>query len=129
MLIKISFACLFLFSWRIAYHDFKTHYIRDLDLLALLLPLSLIFKFHFNFALLYLAILLAFNLISKGSIGFGDVKLGFVLGSSIHTFMQFVVVLDTAWIIGGVWGLFRRKASIPFAPAMIIGCIIGQLFI
>jgi prepilin signal peptidase PulO-like enzyme (type II secretory pathway) len=66
---------------------------------------------------------------SKGSIGFGDVKLGFVLGSSIHTFMQFVIVLDTAWIIGGLWGLFRRKASIPFAPAMIIGSAIGQLFI
>jgi hypothetical protein len=126
---KISFACLFFITWRIAYHDFKTHYIRDLDLLVLLIPLAMIFKFHFNFALLYLAVLLAFNLISKGSIGFGDVKLGFVLGSSIHTFMQFVIVLDAAWIIGGVWGLFRRKASIPFAPAMIIGSAIGQLFI
>jgi hypothetical protein len=43
--------------------------------------------------------------------------------------MQFVVAIDTAWIIGGLWGLLRRKVSIPFAPAMIFGCAISQLFI
>lgn len=129
MLVNISFVLLLSIAGRIAHHDFKTHFIRDSDLVFLLLCSILVFRFNVYFAFLYFTVLLLINLFSKGSIGFGDVKLGFILGSSIQEFMQFVVAIDTAWIIGGLWGLLRRKVSIPFAPAMILGCAISQLFI
>jgi prepilin signal peptidase PulO-like enzyme (type II secretory pathway) len=129
VLANISFALLLSMAGRIAHHDFKTHFIRDLDLVLLLLCSTLVFRFNIYFAFLYLTVLLSVNLFSKGSIGFGDVKLGFILGSSIQEFMQFAVAIDAAWIIGGLWGLLRRKVSIPFAPAMILGCVISQLFI
>ena len=129
MRVNISFVLLLSIAGRIAHHDLKTHFIRDLDLVFLLLCSILVFRFNVYFAFLYFTVLLLINLFSKGSIGFGDIKLGFILGSSIQEFMQFVVAIDTAWIIGGLWGLLRRKVSIPFAPAMIFGCAISQLFI
>jgi hypothetical protein len=129
VLVNISFVLLLSIAGRIAHHDFKTHFIRDSDLVFLLVCSTLVFRFDVYFAFLYFLMLLSINLLSKGSIGFGDVKLGFILGSSIQEFMQFVVAIDTAWIIGGLWGLLRRKVSIPFAPAMILGCAISQPFI
>ena len=129
MLISISFVLLLSIAGRVVHHDFKTHFIRDLDLVFLLICSTLVFRFNVYFAFLYFGVLFLINLFSKGSIGFGDVKLGFILGSSIQETTQFIVAIDTAWIIGGIWGLLLRKVSIPFAPAMILGCVISQLFI
>jgi leader peptidase (prepilin peptidase)/N-methyltransferase len=77
----------------------------------------------------YFVLLLLLNILTRGSIGFGDVKLALVLGSAMNSIIQLVISIDLAWIIGGVWALISKRKSIPFAPAMILGTVIGQISI
>ncbi len=78
------------------------------------------------------AFFLSFYLISKGKwMGFGDVKLAFVLGLFLG-FPEIVIALFLAFITGAVIGLtaivFKRKglkSEIPFAPFLIIGTFIS----
>lgn len=115
--------------FRIAAYDIKTHLIRDLDLILLLISLSLILRINLIFGVAYFLILLLLNLLTKASIGFGDLKLALILGSAMNTVIQLVISIDIAWIIGGVWALISKRKSIPFAPAMILGAFLGQLSI
>ena len=74
-------------------------------------------------------------LISKGQwIGFGDVKLGFLLGFILSWPKSFVFMFLT-YIIGGIIGIgliiFRKKtlkAQVPFAPFLIVSFIISLFF-
>ena len=74
-------------------------------------------------------------LISKGRwIGFGDVKLGFLLGFILSWPKSFVFMFLT-YIIGGIIGIgliiFKKKAlkaQVPFAPFLIISFIISLFF-
>jgi leader peptidase (prepilin peptidase)/N-methyltransferase len=78
----------------------------------------------------------AIYLLSKGNwIGFGDVKLGIVLGLLAGGALQGVLVLLSASLIGTllalplvVQGKAGRKTHVPFGPLLIIGMIIVQLF-
>jgi prepilin signal peptidase PulO-like enzyme (type II secretory pathway) len=73
---------------------------------------------------------------SKGKwIGFGDVKLGIVLGLLAGGALQSMLVLLTASLVGTIialplvlQGKAGRKSQLPFGPLLIIGMIVVQLF-
>ncbi len=75
---------------------------------------------------------LFFFLISKGAwMGFGDVKLGFVMGLFLG-FPQIIVALFVAFLTGSIVGLsliiFKKrkmKSEIPFAPFLISGVLVS----
>lgn len=113
--------------YRIAAYDIKKHLIRDLDLIILFFSLSLIFRINLILGAVYFSILFLLNLLTRASIGFGDLKLALILGSAMGSVIQLVISIDIAWIIGGVWALISKRKSIPFAPAMILGAFLGQL--
>jgi prepilin signal peptidase PulO-like enzyme (type II secretory pathway) len=125
----ISLPLVVFMLYRIAEHDLKTHLIRDFDLVMLFIFLTFFFEINLVYGVYYFALLLLLNILTRGSIGFGDVKLALVLGSAMNSIIQLVISIDLAWIIGGVWALISKRKSIPFAPAMILGAVIGQISI
>ena len=125
----ISLPLVVFMLYRIAEHDLKTHLIRDFDLVMLFIFLTFFFEINLVYGVYYFALLLLLNILTRASIGFGDVKLALVLGSAMNSIIQLVISIDIAWIIGGVWALISKRKSIPFAPAMILGGVIGQISI
>jgi prepilin signal peptidase PulO-like enzyme (type II secretory pathway) len=125
----ISLPLVVFMLYRIAEHDLKTHLIRDFDLVMLFIFLTFFFEINLGYGVYYFALLLLLNILTRASIGFGDVKLALVLGSAMNSIIQLVISIDIAWIIGGVWALISKRKSIPFAPAMILGAVIGQISI
>jgi prepilin signal peptidase PulO-like enzyme (type II secretory pathway) len=125
----ISLPLVVFMLYRIAEHDLKTHLIRDFDLVMLFIFLTFFFEINLVYGVYYFALLLLLNILTRASIGFGDVKLALVLGSAMNSIIQLVISIDIAWIIGGVWALISKRKSIPFAPAMILGAVIGQISI
>jgi prepilin signal peptidase PulO-like enzyme (type II secretory pathway) len=125
----ISLPLVVFMLYRIADHDLKTHLIRDFDLVMLFIILTFFFDINLVYGVCYFVLLLLLNILTRGSIGFGDVKLALVLGSAMNSIIQLVISIDLAWIIGGVWALISKRKSIPFAPAMILGAVIGQISI
>ena len=125
----ISLPLIVFMLYRIAHHDLKTHLIRDFDLVMLFIFFTLFFDINLVYGVYYFAILLFLNILTRASIGFGDVKLALVLGSAMNSIIQLVISVDVAWILGGVWALISKRKSIPFAPAMILGAVIGQISI
>ena len=81
------------------------------------------------------AFFLLLYLVSQGKwIGFGDVKLGFLLGL-ILSWPQILTALFLAYVIGGIIGvgliLARKKqmkSEVPFGPFLITGAFIAQFF-
>jgi leader peptidase (prepilin peptidase)/N-methyltransferase len=66
--------------------------------------------------------------------GFGDVKLSFVMGFSLG-FYQGLLSVYLAFLIGGVYAIFLvylkkagRKTMIPFGPFLLIGAYIMMFF-
>ena len=125
----ISLPLVVFMLYRIAEHDLKTHLIRDFDLVMLFIFLTFFFEINLVYGVYYFALLLLLNILTRASIGFGDVKLALVLGSAMNSITQLVISVDVAWILGGVWALISKRKSIPFAPAMILGAVIGQISI
>jgi prepilin signal peptidase PulO-like enzyme (type II secretory pathway) len=125
----ISLTLVVFMLYRIADHDLKTHLIRDFDLIMLFIFFTLFFDINLVYGVYYFVLLLLLNILTRASIGFGDVKLALVLGSAMNSIIQLVISVDVAWILGGVWALISKRKSIPFAPAMILGAVIGQISI
>lgn len=115
--------------YRIADHDLKTHLIRDLDLALLFICFTFFFEINLMYGVYYFVLLFLLSIFTRGSIGFGDVKLALILGLAMNSIIQLVISMDVAWILGGVWALISKRKSIPFAPAMILGAVIGQISI
>ena len=64
---------------------------------------------------------------SRGGMGFGDIKLGFLLGL-MTGFPLVIMAIIISWITGGVVAgallalkLKSRKDAIPFAPFLVLG--------
>ena len=127
MVSAISLPLIVFILYRIADYDLKNHLIRDVDLAMLFICFTLFFDINLVHGGYYFVLLLLLNILTRGSIGFGDVKLALVLGSAMNSLIQLVISIDVAWIIGGVWALISKRKSIPFAPAMILGAVIGQI--
>ena len=125
----ISLPLIVFILYRIADHDLKTHLIRDLDLALLFICFTFFFEINLMYGIYYFVLLLLLNILTRASIGFGDVKLALILGLAMNSIIQLVIAIDIAWIIGGVWALISKRKSIPFAPAMILGAVIGQISI
>lgn len=105
----------------ISYYDVKFHLIRNIDLLALLTATSLQSMGNFKYALFSLGVYISVNIVARGNIGAGDIKLSFVIGFLMNSFSQVTNSILIAWIIGGLYSLVRRDQAIPFAPFMILG--------
>lgn len=77
-----------------------------------------------------------FFVLSKGTwIGFGDVKLGIVLGLLVGGAVPALLVLFLASVLGTLYALpivmggkARRKSHIPFGPFLLVATIVVQLF-
>nr|WP_104194977.1 A24 family peptidase [Cryobacterium sp. M25] len=83
------------------------------------------------------AVYLTLALISKGGMGFGDVKLAGVLGLFLGYlgWGELIVGGFAAFLLGGLFGIgllltrrASRKSGIPFGPWMLAGAWIGILF-
>jgi prepilin signal peptidase PulO-like enzyme (type II secretory pathway) len=99
----------------------KFHLIRNIDLLALLTATSLQSIGNLKYALFSLGVYISVNIVARGNIGAGDIKLSFVIGFLMNSFSQVTNAILIAWIIGGLYSLVRRDQAIPFAPFMILG--------
>ncbi len=82
----------------------------------------------------YFGFLLVLALVARGGFGFGDVKLGFLLGEFLayRSWGSLVVGGFLAFLVGGVLAALLlamrragRKESIPFGPSLVIGCYLG----
>lgn len=108
------------FLW-IAYYDCRFHLIRNIDLVLLLLIQSFVYLGNFLIALSAISIYLLLNLLAKGKIGAGDVKLSFFCATPLGSLSEILNSISIAWIAGGLFVLTRRPQAIPFAPFMIFG--------
>lgn len=105
----------------ISYYDVKFHLIRNIDLSALLTATSLQSIGNLKYALFSLGVYISVNIVARGNIGAGDIKLSFVIGFLMNSCSQVTYAILIAWIIGGLYSLVRRDQAIPFAPFMILG--------
>jgi len=116
-----------LFVW-IAIYDIKYHLIRNIDLLVALFLLAPNIAGNYITALLNLFIYLTINLLAKGKIGAGDVKLSFICGLLLSSFFQLINALSITWILGGFYAIFCRPSAVAFAPFMIYGTYLAKIF-
>lgn len=130
----------------ISFIDYKTFYIPDILVFPAII-VSLIFNIVFNASnfsdvlnniLSAFAIFLfffAFYFFSKGrAMGFGDAKLGFLIGLFLPLPFNIFAIM-VSFILGGIFGIILlafkkadRKTLIPFGPFMVIGDLIVFFF-
>ena len=116
------------------YTDCKEQLLYD-EVSTVLMIVGMIYAYYFgnmwdavHGAMTSVAIILVIYWASRGGMGFGDVKLAFVLGVWLG-FEQSLLCLLLAFILGGVvgvllllTGLKTRKDAIPFGPYL---CVSG----
>ncbi|MEK7252022.1 MAG: prepilin peptidase [Actinomycetota bacterium] len=82
----------------------------------------------------YFGFLLVLALVARGGFGFGDVKLGFLLGEFLgyRSWGALLVGGFMAFLVGGLLAALLlaarragRKDAIPFGPALVIGCYVA----
>ena len=127
MLRNIGYTILLILALRIAVIDLKTHYIKNIDLLLSFLAIILFLDFNLIMGFCNFAIYFALFILTKGQLGFGDVKLSFLIGLGFLSFYDLVMALNFAWITGGVWAIITRASQIAFAPWMLFGAVISQI--
>jgi leader peptidase (prepilin peptidase)/N-methyltransferase len=85
----------------------------------------------------YFAFLLVLALVARGGLGYGDVKLAFLLGlfTAYRSWGSLVAGIMIAFLLGGLVALgllaFRRvgrKQAIPFGPALITGALVAAAY-
>ena len=116
------------------YTDCKEQLLYD-EISTILMVAGVIYAYYFGNmwdavqgAMASVAIMLVIYWASRGGMGFGDVKLSFVLGVWLG-FEQSLLCLLLAFVLGGVvgvllllTGLKTRKDAIPFGPYL---CVSG----
>ncbi|GMQ85684.1 MAG: hypothetical protein BMS9Abin07_1251 [Acidimicrobiia bacterium] len=82
----------------------------------------------------YFGLLFVLALIARGGFGYGDVKLGFLLGvfTAFVAWEILVVAVFTAFLLGGLISLVliisrlrSRKDAIPFGPYLVVGSYVA----
>lgn len=126
MLRNIGYIILFILAVRIAVIDLKTHYIKNIDLLLGFLTIILFLDFNLILGIINFATYFALFILTKRQLGFGDVKLSFLIGLGFLSLYDLVMALNISWIAGGVWAIIRREGQIAFAPWMLVGAAISQ---
>ena len=127
MLRNIGYTILLILALRIAVIDLKTHYIKNIDLLLSFLTIILFLEFKLILGVCNFAIYFALFIMTKRQLGFGDVKLSFLIGLGFSSFYDLVLALNISWIAGGIWAIIRKEAQIAFAPWMLVGAFISQI--
>ena len=116
-----------LFFIKIALYDIKYHLIMNIDLILLLIILLPNYRSNWRISLLSLGIYLILNIIGRGKIGFGDIKLSFICAMPLESYVDLFNALSITWIIGGIYVLIRRSKVVAFAPFMIAGTYISKI--
>ena len=116
-----------LFFIKISLYDIKYQLIKNIDLILLLLILLPNYRSNWRISLLSLGIYLILNIIGRGKIGFGDIKLSFICAMPLESYLDLFNALSITWIIGGIYVLIRRSKVVAFAPFMIIGTYISKI--
>ena len=116
-----------LFFIKISLYDIKYHLIKNIDLILLLLILLPNYRSNWRISLLSLGIYLILNIIGRGKIGFGDIKLSFICAMPLESYLDLFNALSMTWIIGGIYVLIRRSKVVAFAPFMIVGTYISKI--
>ena len=116
-----------LFFIKISLYDIKYHLIKNIDLILLLLILLPNYRSNWRISLLSLGIYLILNIIGRGKIGFGDIKLSFICAMPLESYLDLFNALSITWIIGGIYVLIRRSKVVAFAPFMIMGTYISKI--
>ena len=129
MLNIAGYLILLILAIRICLVDLKTHYIKNMDLILFLLAILIFIDFNLIWGFANLAIYLALYLLTKKQLGFGDVKLSFLIGLGFLSFYDLVLALNISWISGGVWAIIRKQSQIAFAPWMLAGAFISQIMV
>lgn len=127
MLSNAGYIIFSILAIRIAVVDFKTHYIKNIDLILLFLTIIIFLDFNLIWGFANLVIYLALYLLTNRQLGFGDVKLSFLIGLGLSSFYDLVIALNISWIAGGIWAIIRKEAQIAFAPWMLVGAFISQI--
>ena len=73
--------------------------------------------------------LIVLHLVSPAALGFGDVKLGVVLGCGVGIVDPRLAVLALLWASGGtvVAAALMRRATMPFGPGLVLGAAAALL--
>ena len=116
-----------LFFIKISLYDIKYHLIKNIDLILLVLILLPNYRSNWRTSLLSLGIYLILNIIGRGKIGFGDIKLSFICAMPLESYLDLFNALSITWIIGGIYVLIRRSKVVAFAPFMIMGTYISKI--
>jgi hypothetical protein len=114
---------------RISVYDFKTHYIKNMDLILLFLAIIIFLDFNLIWGFANLAIYLTLYFLTNRQLGLGDVKLSFFIGLVFLSLYDLVIALNISWISGGVWAIIRKESQIAFAPWMLVGAFITQIMV
>ena len=125
MLIEV--VLIIVFFW-ISFYDVKNHLIRNIDLLLLLALILFRYSHNLKFAAFSLVVYLIINFISSGKIGYGDIKLSFVLALLLDSFFKVYFSIAISWVFGGIYALFRSGKAVPFAPFMIFGTYLARFY-
>ena len=118
----------FILLARVAIYDIKTYLISNLDIFLLLIFLTPKIANRWEFALINLIIYSLINVLAKGKIGAGDIKLSAILGLMLDTYFQLFNALSYTWSIGGIYALLMGSKTIAFAPFMICGTYLAKIF-
>ena len=121
----IQITLLIMLTW-ISVYDIRFHLIRNIDLVIIFLLLIPNFG-NWLFACLNLSFYLLLNMISKGVIGAGDIKLSFLLALQLASVTALMNSLSFTWIFGGLYALISRSPAIAFAPFMICGTYLARI--
>ena len=118
----------FILLARVAIYDIKIYLISNLDIFLLLIFLTPKIANRWEFALINLIIYSLINVLAKGKIGAGDIKLSVISGLMLDTYLQLFNALSYTWIIGGIYALLMGSKTIAFAPFMICGTYLAKIF-
>ena len=118
----------FILLARVAIYDIKTYLISNLDIFLLLIFLTPKIANRWEFGLLNLIIYALINVLAKGKIGAGDIKLSAILGLMLDSYLHLFNALSYTWIIGGIYALLMGSKTIAFAPFMICGTYLAKIF-
>lgn len=110
----------------ISIYDIRFHLIRNIDLVMLLL-LSLPYIDNWLIGALNLFTYTLINLVSKGRIGIGDIKLSLLIGMQLNSISLLLNALSYTWIFGGIYASLSRSTAIAFAPFMICGTLLAGI--
>ena len=129
MLTFISYLLISLISIRISIIDMKTHFIYNIDLILLFLLLLIFFEINLRTGSINFLIYLFIYFLTGRKLGFGDVKLSFILGLGFQSFLALIYAINLSWAMGGVWALLSKQRKIAFAPWMLSGAFLAEILV